>query len=133
LPRTFALNSVGLDLAAYANAIDAAARALQAGDRDTALAMLSGARAMLGVINELYAPGGLEASRGQLAAQDEIIATAMADVRKGKPISFRAIRQSDTRLSATLFREETGSYYDAATLARILGVDPPVVITDTRL
>lgn len=103
-------------------AIAAARGALVAGDRRSARLMLTGARHMLGLIDERYAVPGLDPLRVRLRTEDHRLLLLEQAVDAGQSAIDR--RFADARpseaLKADLRRAEPRSLYASAILARRL-------------
>ena len=97
-------------------AVAAGRLALAKGDADTALTMISAARAGLGRIDERY--DGLEASRAALRRADEALAAAARAVRASAPdAAARLAAWPPDDLAAPLERQAEESLFNPARLA----------------
>jgi hypothetical protein len=100
----------------------AAAQAMAArGDRPTAVTMVAGARARLGLIDERFADPALAQERAALRAADARLAQAQAALREGRADAPGALSDwlSGSRgLEAALARREPASLFDRGHMAR---------------
>lgn len=108
--------------------MDDARRALRAaqatarqGDRATAVTLVAGARARLGLIDERFAGAALRVDRQALRNADASLGALQQALREGRPDAARTlatwITQSDA-LEAKLTRHAPASLFDPARLAR---------------
>jgi hypothetical protein len=101
-------------------ALAAAAAALKAGDRPTAVTMVAAARARLGQIDERFDDPALKRLRAKLRAADSDLADLQAALRAGRadaPARLAAWRRGEARLQAELAAREPASLFDPARLA----------------
>jgi hypothetical protein len=101
-------------------AVAAAEAELAAGDAPTAVVMLAGARARLGLIDERYDTPALKPLRERLRAADSELAAAQAELRAGRrtaPAELAAWRRNAHRLEADLAAREPASLFNSGRLA----------------
>lgn len=102
-------------------ALSAAQASARQGDRATAVTMVAGARARLGLIDERFAAPALTADRQALRAADARLAALQQALREGRPDAGKTLAAWLTRsraLEARLTRQAPASLFDPARLAR---------------
>jgi hypothetical protein len=91
------------------------------GDRPTAVTMVAGARARLGLVDERFAEPALARDRQALRAADARLAALQQALREGRPgaaASLAAWLKDSLALEATLKRHEPASLFDPGHLAQ---------------
>jgi hypothetical protein len=107
------------ELSDVRRAVRAAQGALARNDRETAMAMIEAARAMLGRIHERFSPVPLAAERRELERADQTLVVAQAALRAGRAPQLAAWLETVGRLEAALSRQEARSLYAPAELGKV--------------
>ena len=103
------------------SALGAAQASAKQGDHATAVTMVAGSRARLGLIDERFGGPALVADRRALRAADARLAALQQALREGRPGTAKTLAAWLTRsraLEATLTRHAPASLFDPARLAR---------------
>jgi hypothetical protein len=138
-PEACSIGSVPVTATSNAADVERAVRAAQGAlarkDDDTALATLAAARAMLFLIDERYAPPGLEAERSQVRTASLDLASIEGIIRRkavaGPMIDLWLARYPSWR--AQLQSAEKRSLYDRGVLAKAMGAaSTPTVARPAR-